>query len=86
MIIEVGDKIEQVTGQLAPRTISPGLLAPLTLCHKGSKYLVFLVFKSSREEVCILFIAMFTSIADVAAMLNVRDISCRVIVMIEPRM
>ena len=41
---------------------------------------------SSGDEMCILFIAMFTSIADVAAMLNVRDISCRVIVMIEPRM
>ena len=36
--------------------------------------------KSSRDEMCILFIAMCTSIADVAAMLNVRDISCRVIV------
>ena len=48
--------------------------------HKGSKYLVFFVVKSSRDQMCILFIAMFTSI-EVAAMLNVRDISCSVIVM-----
>ena len=36
--------------------------------------------KSSRDEMCNLFFAMFTSTADVAAMLNVRDITCRVIV------